>query len=416
MVRGVFERFGFAPIETPAIERLETLQGSSGEEGDSLIFQILKRGGDLQRALGDYAAGGGIGQLSETGLRFDLTVPLARVVAQYAQEIPLPFMRYHIAPVWRAEAAQKGRFREFGQCDADIVGSSSVLADATIIQMIEATLIALGIDRFKIRVNNRRILDAMLNAAGVPDDRHIPALRALDKLEKIGRAEVLDEMTVQHDITLEAADRLLEFADNATDNGLDALSDLTDKAGMDELTQTLELVGQLISDPNHITFDAAVARGLSYYTGNVFETTLLDAPGIGSVMSGGRYDGLVGTFLGRDIPAVGVSLGIDRLFSAMEELALTSTTAKTAATYMVATLTEQQIPYAVIVATTLRAFGHNVYLYPDVVGLRKQLGHASTLGIPLVAIVGEEEVGARTVTVRDMNTRTQRTISLAELI
>lgn len=414
-VRHVFERFGFAPIETPAVERLTTLRGTSGEEGDSLIFQILKRGGDLQRALTEYGSDGMTEHLSETGLRFDLTVPLARLVAQYSEEIPLPFMRYHIASVWRAEAAQKGRFREFGQCDVDIVGSSSMVADASVIQLIEATMLALGIDRFAVRVNNRKILNAMLNSVNIPDTLHIAALRSLDKMEKIGRQNVLVEME-QCGVPLQSANELLLLTDKARDGGLGALALLEDRAGVDELTQTLGLVGHLVTNPERIAFDPAVARGLAYYTGNVYETTLLDAPEVGSVMSGGRYDKLVGMFLGRDVPAVGVSLGIDRLFAAAEGLGLTQTGAKTPATYMVAALSDAQVPYAANVANALRDAGFSVYLFPGAGDIRKQLKHAGALAIPQVVIVGEDEAATNAVTVKDISTRQQVRVTLAELL
>lgn len=416
VVRSVFERFGFAPIDTPAVERIGTLEGKYGDEGDSLIFRIAKRGRDLQRALTDINAGANPKVLSETALRYDLTVPLARLVAQYTETIPLPFKRFHIAPVWRAEGAQKGRFREFYQCDVDTVGSSSMMADAEIIQMIEATLTGLGFERFTIRVNNRKILDAMLVAAGIPAELHIPALRVLDKLEKVGRDDVQSEMESRLGITMERSGRLLELVDGVTSQGMGALRGLIDEVGLDELAHTLELVGLLVNDPGRIVFDPSVARGLDYYTGNVYETCLLDSPDIGSVMSGGRYDGLVGMFLGRDVPAVGVSLGVDRLFSAMEDLGLVDTSTKTSADYMIAVMGEAQLPYAMRVARMLREKGYNVYFYPDLAEMRKQLGQANALGIPMVAIIGEDEMATETVAVRDMRSRKQEVVSLVELV
>jgi histidyl-tRNA synthetase len=336
-------------------------------------------------------------------------------VAQHAETIPLPFKRYQIAPVWRAEGAQKGRFREFYQCDADIVGSSSIVADAEIIQMIEATLTALGFESFTVRVNNRKILDAMLVAAGVPVEHHIPTLRILDKLEKVGRDNVQGEMESQLDIPMETSGNLMKLVDSVTTDGMNALRGLVDEDGLNELASTLELVRLLVVNPERVVFDPSVARGLDYYTGNVFETQLTDAPKFGSVMSGGRYDGLVGMFLGRDVPAVGVSLGVDRLFAAMEELELVDTTTKVSADYMVAVLGEDQLPYALRAVKTLREGGKSVYLYPGVVDVRKQLRHAATLGIPKVAIIGESEMAAETVTVRNMQSRNQEVVPLAEL-
>jgi len=411
-VRGVFRSFGFAPIETPAIERVETLAGKYGEEGDRLIFRLLKRGGELDRSIQELLDGASRDVLSDIALRYDLTVPLARLVAQYSERIPMPFKRFHIAPVWRAEAAQKGRFREFYQCDIDTIGSADIFADAEIIRVMATTMSALGFDRYAIRTNSRKILDAVLEYAGVPQSLHISALRALDKIEKIGQEGVCAEMGRQG-ISTDSSKKITELMSRQLGEGPNCLRPIIGDV-VAELASTLEFVDDLVRD-GRVIFDPTIARGLDYYTGNIFETTLLDAPGFGSVMSGGRYDQLVGMFLGRDLPAVGASLGVDRLLAAMEELGLFEEDVAAVADFIVCILGDEQREYALRTAQAIRAKGYSVYTYPESVDLRTQLVHANKLGIKRAVIVGDRERQDNTVTVKDMDARTQRTVRLSEV-
>ncbi len=420
---GVFESFGFAPLETPAMEALTTLTGKYGEEGEQLIFKVLKRGQDLQEALDDRNDKLDPildkSNLADMGMRYDLTVPLARVIAQYQEQIKPPFRRYQIAPVWRAESAKKGRFREFYQCDADIVGTASMVADAEIVLVIFAVLKSIGFSNFQIRINNRKILDGILETLGITQDLQVEAMRALDKLEKVGAENVIEEMTTAGIDKVVATDfvKLVSTTETEPRKVLacvaKAMTSDIGIQGIDELTQVVDFIERTTAYKNTV-IDLSVARGLDYYTGTVYETTLLDAPQFGSVMSGGRFDKLIGMFSGRDIPAVGASLGLDRIFAAMEELGMVDLSRKTPADCFIAMLGDVT-DYALEVADKLRAVGKKVYVFPLVAKLGVQLGAANDLGVEQVFIIGEDEKKGRTVTIKDMATREQKTVSFDKL-
>jgi len=403
-VRKVFLRFGFEPLETPTIERIETLTGKYGDEGEHLIFRILKRG-----------AGAALGEV-DMGLRYDLTVPLARVVAMN-QGLPMPFKRYQIQPVWRAERPQKGRFREFYQCDVDTVGCESMVADAECVAVVDAALSELGFTDFTVRVNHRKILRAITEAIG-EGERETMVLVAVDKLDKIGRDGVTKEL-LGKGVSQESLDQLWDIL--SVGSGWDALGALGEKLGesgqaaiaeLGELRENAEAMGV---NPARVTFDPTLARGLSYYTGPVFETVIHEG-GVGSVSGGGRYDGLVGMFSGRNVPAVGVSLGLERIIVVMEEMGMLTSQASN--TEVLVTVFSAETRSASLEAVgALRAAGVPAQVYLQKPGkLGKQFKHATKLGCTWAVTIGPDEAAAGMVQLKNLEDRTQETLTLAEAV
>jgi histidyl-tRNA synthetase len=391
VVREVFARFGFEPLETPAVERLETLMGKYGDEGDKLVFRILERG-----------EGGKEGK-ADLGLRYDLTVPLARVMAQN-QSIPLPFKRYQIQPVWRAERPQKGRFREFVQCDADIVGAPARVADAECVAVAHAALEALGFTDFTISVNHRALLSAIVASAGLAEHEG-SVLVAVDKLDKIGWDGVTKELEGRGIDPTKLRDVL------AAPGELEAFRDIAPGP----VAELEEMFGHTYAlGATRVRFDATLARGLGYYTGPVYEA-VVEGSGVGSVSGGGRYDNLVGVFSGRSIPAVGVSLGIDRLLTVMEERKmLPGATTRTRA--LVATFSRELAEDALQTAARLRASGVPIESWLGEPGsLGKQFKYAAARGIPYVVVRGPEEVDKGVATVKDLRSGEQRSVAHGEL-
>jgi histidyl-tRNA synthetase len=401
-VRRVFQRFGFEPLDTPAIERIETLAGKYGDEGSKLIYRILKRGAGGQRGEVDLA------------LRYDLTVPLARVVAMNP-DLRLPFKRYQMAPVWRADRPARGRFREFWQCDVDIAGSTSPLADAECLAVANAALSELGFSGYVIRLNDRRILRAMARAVGA-GDQETGMLVAVDKLDKIGRDGVSNELTAlgMSDEAIASLWQILDVPRGHAET-LDALATHLDDeglAGIATLREVLEIALALGVPPERIQVDPTLARGLDYYTGPVFEIEVLE-PKIGSVSGGGRYDGLVGMFSKRDIPAVGVSLGLERIITVMEELGMLPETSTTAQV-LVTIHQDSTRAYAIEIAKTLRESGIPTELFLDQKKMKQQLKYANARGFRWVAFAGPDEVEAGTVTLKDFKSGDQVTVALYE--
>lgn len=391
-VRGVFARYGFDPLETPALERIETLMGKYGEEGDKLIFKVLKRG-----------EGGKQGEV-DSALRYDLTVPLARVVAMNPA-LPLPFKRYQIEPVWRADRPQKGRFRQFHQCDVDIVGSESPLCEAECLAVVHEALRALGFTDFTIRLNDRRILRAMATAIGAAD-REGPMLTAIDKLDKIGRGGVTEEL-LGRGFSAAQADALFEMLEGrAPVPGAEAA-----EAGLVEIRAMAEALGV---GAGHIALDRTLARGLDYYTGPVYET-VVTKPAIGSISGGGRYDKLIGMFSGKDIPAVGVSLGLERILTVMEELGMLPDTAAAVDVY-VTVWDDGQRGAALAAAAAFRAAGLRTELHLGGGKLGKQLQAAERRGARFAAIVGPDEAAAGAVQLKGLADRAQETLPLAAAV
>jgi len=396
VIRRVYERYGFEPLETPAVENLETLMGKYGEEGNQLIFKILKRG--------EHEASG----QADLALRYDLTVPLSRVVAHYQSKLPRLFKRYQIQPVWRADRPARGRFREFYQCDVDALGSTSPAIEAEVCAAVSDALSELGFSDFTIRINHRQVLTSILNAAGIPETLHGTALVAVDKLDKIGADGVKAEMN-SRGVDVAAAGKLLELFD-VLDKDREQSRRLLDDAGVAafENLQAVFAHSEGTSAGTRLRFDPSLARGLSYYTGAIMEINVPDLAG--SLGGGGRYDNLVGMFLGQSVPACGFSLGLERILVVMAERNMfPPTLATTSADVMMAVFDAKDTPHALRVAGTLRQAGLRVLVYPDADKIGKQIKYADSLGIPFVAILGGNEIAAGTLTVKNLTAQTQAT-------
>ena len=421
-IREVYERYGFEPLETPAVENIETLMGKYGEEGNQLIFKILKRGEHEKTGEADLA------------LRYDLTVPLARVVAEYKDKLPKFFKRYQLQAVWRADRPARGRFREFYQCDVDALGSRSMIVEAELCAAAGEALTKLGFTNFTIRLNHRQVLSGVLDSAGVAALKHADALVALDKLDKIGGAGVAKELA-ERGIAPEAAVKLLYFFEGVASLkhpaeivvGEDALSEnevlnnavlgrLVEFVGdheagaraIDELRSILDFAAAN-GVSRSIKIDPSLARGLSYYTGAIMEINVPDLAG--SLGGGGRYDNLVGMFSGQDVPACGFSLGLERIIVVMTEREMFPPTLTTApADVMVTIWDEASINDSLALSTELRNAGLRVDLYPEADKIGKQFKYASSREIPFVAIIGAEERERGLVSLKDMKTGEQKSL------
>ncbi|MCO4743878.1 MAG: histidine--tRNA ligase [Proteobacteria bacterium] len=404
VVRDVFERFGFEPLDTPVFERIETLTGKYGEEGEKLIFKILRRG-----------KGGETGACDQA-LRYDLTVPLARVLAMNAQ-LRMPFKRYQIAKVWRADRPQKGRFREFFQCDVDVAGTTSPLADAECLAVLYTALSELGFAEFTIRLNDRRILTDLAAAAGAEDSKSETSfLIALDKLDKVGRAGVDKELIGRgfEADAIEKAWKVLAPQEN-DDATLDYLASQLGERGQEGvsfLRQVRDAALALGVDSARLTVDPTLARGLDYYTGPVFEAVVQE-PNVGSIAGGGRYDGLVGVFSKRDIPAVGVSLGLERIITVMKELGMLPEPAPVAEA-LVTVFAAEQTPASLKTASALRAAGVRTELYSGDGRFKNQFKHANARGYRWLVVVGPDEAEQGVVMLKDLASGTQEKLTATD--
>jgi histidyl-tRNA synthetase len=405
IIKQVYESYGFEPLETPAVENLETLMGKYGEEGNQLIFKILKRGEKLD--VNDK-------QLADLALRYDLTVPLARVVANHKNDLPKFFKRYQIQPVWRADRPARGRFREFFQCDVDAIGSGSMIIEAEILSAASEILQKLRFNDFIVRLNHRDILRGILEAVKIEEDKQSAALVALDKLDKIGKDGVLKEL-VQRDIDENAGLKLLDlFAALETAGNTNTLSQLTGfigeqetgKKGLSELSQILALAGL-----ENIKIDASLARGLSYYTGAIMEIVLTGGDFAGSIGGGGRYDELIGMFGKEQLPACGFSLGLERIIVVMTERNMFPADLQNASADVLVTIwNENSIGESLKLANELRAKGLRVLVYPEADKLGKQFKYASQIGAAFVCVQGETELAENKVTLKNMQSGEQETL------
>ncbi|HEX4072175.1 MAG TPA: histidine--tRNA ligase [Planctomycetaceae bacterium] len=400
--RRVYRSYGFSPIDTPALEYTEILLGKGGEETDKQLFRFTDQG---ER---------------DVAMRFDLTVPLARFASQHLQEIGTPFKRYHIATVWRAEKPQKGRYREFIQCDFDTIGTDSNVADTETLLVIHDLMEKLGFTRFNIRVNNRLVLNGLLEHLGLTGQT-VGVLRALDKLPKIGREAVIAEMTEKVNTTASQADSVLKMTEltGAPVEILDQVETLLagNEQGMTGVKKLRELFSWAATSgvtTERIALDLSIARGLDYYTGTIYETFLSDLPGIGSVCSGGRYDNLAGLFTSQKLPGVGASLGLDRLLAAMEELGAVNT-ASTPAPVLVLLFDAAHTGDYLRIARTLRGAGIETEVSCDPRALGKQLAYANRKGFRAALIAGETEFAQGAWQVKDLQAGQQSTVSEAEL-
>ncbi len=436
IIKEVYESYGFEPLETPAVENLETLTGKYGEEGNQLMFRILKRGEKLDLAAGEKG-------LSDLALRYDLTVPLARVVANYKNDLPRFFKRYQIQPVWRADRPARGRFREFYQCDVDAIGSSSMIVEAELISVFSEILERLGFENFSILLNHREILRGILDVCGIEALKQTDALVALDKLDKIGKEGVLRELEERGftdesiksfekfiDILISATNVVGEACDGSGDKvinrirrkdsinkaTLESLSDFvgeneSGKLGIEALRKILDLV-QNTKAVGRIDIFPTLARGLSYYTGAIMEIGVDEGDFKLSLGGGGRYDGLIGMFGKEQIPACGFSLGLERIIVVMDEREMfPAELGKSAADVMVTIWNEESAGESLKLANELRASGLRVLVYPEADKVGKQFKYASQVGVSYVCVLGESELAENKVTLKNMQTGEQETVS-----
>ncbi|MGB2751568.1 MAG: histidine--tRNA ligase [Pyrinomonadaceae bacterium] len=414
IIKSVYESYGFEPLETPSVENLETLMGKYGDEGNQLVFKILKRGEklDLENATKES-------DLSDLALRYDLTVPLARVVANNKNDLPKFFKRYQIQPVWRADRPARGRFREFYQCDVDAIGSSSMVVEGELMSAVSDILKRLGFTDFTIRLNHRQVLTDILDTAGVPEELHTDALVAIDKLDKIGSDGVSTELS-ERGISAESSTMLMGiFAE--TQQILNQEKDInrTIVANLINIVsnETLTELGQILkfADKAPILIDPSLARGLSYYTGAIMEITVPDLAG--SLGGGGRYDGLIGMFGKEQIPACGFSLGLERILVVMDEKNMfpPEIAESTSADVMVTVWNEESITDSLKLAAALRKQNLRVTVYPEAEKLGKQFKYADTIGVPYVCVAGDDEIKAGKVKLKNMKTGEESTLSVNDV-
>lgn len=420
-----FEAFGFQPIETPSFENSETLMGKYGEEGDRLIFKILNSGDYLAKANEEYLANRDslklTSHISEKALRYDLTVPFARYVVQHQNEIEFPFKRYQIQPVWRADRPQKGRFREFYQCDADVVGSTSLWQEVELVQLYDNVFTTLGLNGATIKINNRKVLSGIAEVIGAKD-KLIDFTVALDKLDKIGEDGVKKEM-LEKGITDEAIAKvqpLFSFTGTINEK-LEKLSDLLASSaeglkGVEELRFICDNVTEIGLGKSVLDLDVTLARGLNYYTGAIFEVTAPKEVAMGSIGGGGRYDDLTGIFGLKNMSGVGISFGLDRIYLVLEELNLFPDTVTEATKVLFVNFGEKEALYAMKAVSKLRQAGIKAEMYPDAAKLGKQFQHADKRGIPFAVMAGDQEMANNRFTMKDLSSGEQEVVDLESLI
>jgi histidyl-tRNA synthetase len=422
-VRSVFEKFGFAPIETPTMENLSVLTGKYGDEGDQLLFKVLNSGDFLKKATPqDFESGAKamLPKVAEKGLRYDLTVPFARFVVMNRHDLPMPFKRYQIQPVWRADRPQRGRYREFYQCDADVVGTNSLICEAEIVLMLNEIFAGLNIQNFTIKINNRKILTGIAEIIGAAG-RESELCVAIDKLDKIGQEKVEEELQTRG-FSSENISNLQPLFTNKT-FGSERFEWLTEwlsgseigTRGVEELKEVWSMVKAFGLENANIELDATLARGLSYYTGAIFEVKANDVQ-IGSISGGGRYDDLTGTFGVKDLSGVGISLGIDRIFDVMEELESFPENQQITTQILIVNFDETTQKACLPVLRKIRDEGINAELYPDFAKMKKQFDFANKKNIPYVLIIGSEELNAGKFTLKNMATGEQQEYNFEEII
>ncbi|ALM48479.1 histidyl-tRNA synthase [Flavobacterium psychrophilum] len=438
-----FETFGFQPIETPSFENSETLMGKYGEEGDRLIFKILNSGNfffdkktlELPESLDQLLVNSSetinkeqlidlnkfTARISEKALRYDLTVPFARYVVQHQNDIEFPFKRYQIQPVWRADRPQKGRFREFFQCDADVVGSTSLWQEVELVQLYDNVFTALGLNGAVIKINNRKVLSGIAEVIGAKD-KLIDFTVALDKLDKIGEDGVKKEM-LEKGITEDAIYKvqpLFNFTGSINEK-LEKLATLLASSeegmkGVEELRFICDNVIEIGLGKSELDLDVTLARGLNYYTGAIFEVTAPKEVAMGSIGGGGRYDDLTGIFGLKNMSGVGISFGLDRIYLVLEELNLFPETVTEATKVLFINFGSKEALYAMKAIAALRSAGIKAELYPDAAKLQKQFTHADRRGIPFTVLCGDEEINSATYKIKNLASGEQESVSLDELI
>ena len=421
-IKDVYALYGYQQIETPSMETLQTLMGKYGEEGDKLLFKILNSGDFIGKLPANEFVSNNVLKLAanicEKGLRYDLTVPFARYVVMHRDELQMPFKRYQIQPVWRADRPQKGRYREFYQCDADVVGSDSLLNEVELVQIIDTVFTKFGIN-VQIKLNNRKILAGIAEYIGQPD-KIIDITVAIDKLDKVGVEAVNAEM-LANGITQDAVDKLQPILTMSGTN-VEKLETIAQTIGTSEIgakgveetrfiLEKIEAVGL----KNELQLDLTLARGLNYYTGAIFEVKAKDVA-IGSITGGGRYDNLTGIFGMPGLSGVGISFGADRIYDVLNTLDLYPQNAIQATQVLFINFGEAEADYCLPIAGQIRAAGISVELYPDCAKMKKQMAYANAKGIPFVVLAGESEINQGKVTLKNMLTGDQQLVSTEELI
>ena len=421
-IKDVFALYGFQQIETPAMENLSTLMGTYGEEGDKLLFKILNSGDFLSGLTEeDYTnknSNKAVSRLSEKGLRYDLTVPFARFVVQYREQIKFPFRRYQIQPVWRADRPQKGRYREFYQCDADIVGSDSLLNELELLQIANEVFKRFGI-RVCIKLNNRKVLAGIAEVVGAPE-KIVDITVAIDKLDKIGLEKVNQELLAKG-LTEENVNKLQPILALSGNNN-EKLAQLKDvlansEIGLKGVAELETLFGYTanLDFTAELELDLTLARGLNYYTGTIIEVKALDVQ-IGSITGGGRYDNLTGVFGVDGLSGVGISFGADRIYDVLNQLDLYPKTTVNQTQVIFLNFGEKEMEYCIPLLAQLRAAGISTEIYPDAVKFKKQMQYANDRNIPFVAIVGESEMAENVIMLKDMTTGNQEKVLINDII
>ena len=422
-IRTVYEKFGFQQIETPAMENLASLEGKYGEEGDKLLFRILNSGpvvDQIREKNGEVK----ISDITEKGLRYDLTVPFARYVVMHQNEITFPFKRYQIQPVWRADRPQKGRYREFYQCDADVIGSTSLLNEVELVQIIDEVFNKLGVNVI-IKINNRKILAGIAELIGEKENLTNITI-ALDKLDKIGEEKVLEEM-IQNGASKSATEKIKPFLyiSGSTNEKLSKLNELISdseigKKGIEEVKTIVSSLATLDHDQSNVELDFTLARGLNYYTGAIFEVKINDQRSSfnSSVLGGGRYDDLTGIFGLPNVSGVGISFGVDRIYDVMDECKLFDQLqiSPSATKILFVNFGAAEEKYCLQLLKQIRDNGINAEIYPDSVKMKKQMSYADDNKIPFVAIVGSEEMQNELITLKSMKNGEQEKITISKLI
>lgn len=421
-IREVYALYGFQQIETPALETLHTLMGKYGEEGDKLLFKVLNSGDYLNKITDDELRSRDslhlAAKLCEKGLRYDLTVPFARYVVMHRDELQLPFKRYQIQPVWRADRPQRGRYREFYQCDADVVGSDSLLNEVELMQIVDTVFQRLGV-RVQIKINNRKILTGIAEVIG-ESDKIVDITVAIDKLDKIGLDKVNEELRADG-ITEEAISKLQPIISlsGTNDEKLAVIADVlkTSETGLKGVEETRFILDALktVGLKNEMKLDLTLARGLNYYTGAIFEVKALDTP-MGSITGGGRYDNLTGIFGMPGLSGVGISFGADRIYDVLNALDLYPKEAVSATRLLFINFGEKETAYCLPIAAQARQAGIRTEVYPDKAKMKKQMSYANAKGIAFVALAGENEIAQQKITLKNMTTGEQQLVSVDELI
>lgn len=424
IIRETFSLYGFQPIETPSFENSDTLMGKYGEEGDRLIFKILNSGDYLSKVdseiYSEKDSNKITSSISEKALRYDLTVPFARYVVQHQNEITFPFKRYQIQPVWRADRPQKGRFREFSQCDADVVGSKSLWQEVEFVQLYDAVFSKLNLKGVIIKLNNRKVLSGIAETIGA-EDKLIDFTVALDKLDKIGEEGVKKEMR-EKGITEDALQKLQPLFSFNGDNEekLNSLKGLLGSSqlgmqGVEELTFIIEKINALKLQTASLEIDVTLARGLNYYTGAIIEVSVPKEAAMGSIGGGGRYDDLTGIFGLKDMSGVGISFGLDRIELVLEQLNLFPLTVSENTKVLFINFGEKESLYAMLAIKKLRSESIKAELYPDATKMGKQMGYADKRNIPFVILAGEKEMEAQSFTLKNMKSGEQKEVDLSAL-